>query len=195
MKQSKKTGLFFGSYNPVHVGHLALASYMAQYTNLDEVWFVISPHNPFKEKKSLLADHHRLELVRIGIGEHPNLKACDIEFKLPQPSYTINTLTYLQEKFPEREFALICGTDILPSFHKWKNADQILNYYDIYVYNRPGEFKHSYAKHLRFHFIDAPMMEISSSFIRKGIKSGLDMSYFLPENIYKYIKEMNFYKK
>ncbi len=195
MSQTKKTGLFFGSYNPIHVGHLALGNYIAQFTDLDEVWFVISPHNPFKEKKSLLADHHRLELVRIGIGDNPKLKACDIEFKLPQPSYTINTLTYLQEKFPGHQFALICGTDILPTFHKWKNAEQILNYYDIYVYNRPGNFDHPYMENPRFHFIDAPLMEISSSFIRKAIKDANDVSYFLPEKIYDYIKEMNFYKK
>jgi nicotinate-nucleotide adenylyltransferase len=192
---SRKIGLFFGSFNPVHVGHLALANYIAENTDRDEVWFVLSPHNPFKEKKSLLADHHRLQILKEAIDDNPLLKVSDIEFKLPQPSYTITTLTYLSEKYPEFEFSLICGTDILPSFHKWKNYQLILENYSLIVYNRPGNYEHPYLEHKKFTFIQAPLLELSSSFIRQSIRDGKSVRYFLPDNVFKYIDEMNFYKK
>src|SRR6187401_951482 len=129
-----KVGLFFGSFNPIHIGHMAIANYMLEFTDLKNIWFVVTPHNPLKEKKTLLADNHRLRLVREAIGYYTKFKASNIEFKLPQPSYTINTLTYLKEKYPKNDFALIIGSDNLQTFDKWKNYEEILNGYDIYVY-------------------------------------------------------------
>ncbi len=192
---NKKVGLYFGSFNPVHTGHLAIANYFACHTDMDEVWFVLSPQNPFKEKKSLLADHHRLQLLKTAVDDNENLKVCDIELNLPIPSYTITTLTYLKEKYPNRDFAIICGTDNLPTFHKWKNYELILRDFSVYVYNRPGVYKHPYDSHEKFHFIDAPLMDISASFIRKSIKEGKSVRYFLPDKVYNYIEEMHFYSK
>ena len=137
-KKKKNTGLYFGSFNPIHNGHLMIAGYIAEYSDLKEIWFVISPQNPLKEKSSLLTDYHRLALVNVAIENDMRFKSCDIEFKLPQPSYTINTLTYLQEKYPQKEFALIMGADNLENLDKWKNHEQILNIYNIYVYPSPG---------------------------------------------------------
>ncbi len=192
---SKKIGLFFGSFNPIHTGHLIVANYMAGFTDLDEVWFVVSPHNPLKEKKSLLSNVHRLTLVRLATEEHPNLKVCDIEMKLPQPSYTIRTLTYLAEEYPDNHFVLICGTDILPSFHKWKNYEQILEQYELYIYPRPGYDPGQWKDHPKIKYIAAPMVEISASFIRKGIQDEKNMDYFLPSKVYEYMRGMNFYEK
>lgn len=191
----KKTGLFFGSFNPVHIGHLILGSYMREFSDLDEVWFVISPHNPLKEKKSLLPDHHRLMLTKIAIEDDPEFRAIDIEFKMPRPSYTIDTLTYLSEQYPEKELVLIGGTDILPSFHKWKNYKVLLEQYKIYIYNRPGYDPGEYANHPSIKFFDAPRMEISSSFIRRAIRDGKDVRYMLPAGVWNYIREMHFYEK
>ncbi|MEA3504476.1 MAG: nicotinate (nicotinamide) nucleotide adenylyltransferase [Bacteroidota bacterium] len=191
---AKKIGLFFGSFNPIHHGHLMLATYLVEHTDLDKIWFVISPHNPFKKKSSLLADHHRLQLVNLSVEDNPLLEVSSIEFKLPQPSYTIDSLTYLHEKHPEKEFKLICGTDILPSFNKWKNFEEIIKQYEIYVYNRPGEHSHQYSNHNSFKFITAPSFDISSSFIRKSISEKKDIKYFLPDKVYDYIKEMHFYE-
>ncbi|NWJ49379.1 MAG: nicotinate-nucleotide adenylyltransferase [Bacteroidetes bacterium] len=191
----KKVGLFFGSFNPIHTGHLIVANYMAGFTDLDEVWFVVSPHNPLKEKKSLLSNIHRLTLVRLATEEHPNLKVCDIEMKLPQPSYTIRTLTYLAEEYPENHFVLICGTDILPSFHKWKNYEQILEQYELYIYPRPGYDPGEWKGHPKIKYIAAPMVEISASFIRKGIQDEKNMDFFLPSKVYEYMRGMNFYEK
>jgi nicotinate-nucleotide adenylyltransferase len=190
-----KTGLFFGSFNPIHIGHLIVAAYMREFSDLDQVWFVISPHNPLKEKKTLLADHHRLMLVKTALEEDPKLKASDIEFKMPQPSYTIDTLTYLSEKYPDHEFVLIGGTDILGSFHKWKNYQLILNNYQIYIYNRPGYEDGDFANYPSIKYFEAPLMEISSSFIRNAIKEGKDVQYMLPPKVWKYICEMHFYEK
>jgi nicotinate-nucleotide adenylyltransferase len=190
-----KTGLFFGSFNPIHIGHLIVAAYMREFSDLDQVWFVISPHNPLKEKKTLLDDHHRLMLVKAAIEDDPKLKASDIEFKMSQPSYTIDTLTYLSEKYPEREFVLIGGTDILGSFHKWKNYQLILNNYQIYIYNRPGYKRGDYANHPSIKYFEAPLMEISSSFIRQAIKDGKDIQYMLPLKVWEYTREMHFYEK
>jgi nicotinate-nucleotide adenylyltransferase len=192
--KKNKTGLFFGSFNPIHIGHLIVAGYMREFSDLDQVWFVISPHNPLKEKKTLLADHHRLMLVKTAIEDDPEFRASDIEFKLPQPSYTIDTLTYLKEKYPDHEFVLIAGTDILPSFHKWKNYQTLLNQYQIYIYNRPGYKKGEYANHPSIKFFDAPLMEISSSFIRKAIGEGKDVRYMLPPKVWEYMREMHFYE-
>lgn len=190
-----KIGLFFGSFNPVHHGHMILANYMLEFTDLDKIWFVVSPHNPLKEKSSLLADHHRLEMVTRAIGDHPKLKASDIEFRLPQPSFTIHTLAHLSEKYPDVQFALIMGADNLQSLHKWKNYEQILEHYDIYVYPRTGVTNDELLKHQRIHVTEAPLMNISSTFIRQGIKAGKDMRYFIPAESFQYLEEMHFYKK
>jgi nicotinate-nucleotide adenylyltransferase len=189
----KKTGLFFGSFNPIHIGHLAIANYMLEYTDLDEVWFIISPHNPLKEKETLLADLHRYALVRIATESYPRFNASNFEFSLPQPSYTIDTLVRLEEKYPDRKFVLIAGTDIFPTFHKWKNYEELLSHYHLYVYPRPGYDLGTYQGHPSIHLFDAPLMEISSSFIRDAISSGKDIRFYLPEKVYEYILEMHFY--
>jgi len=190
-----KTGLFFGSYNPIHIGHLAIANYILEYTDLDRLWFVISPHNPLKEKKSLLANHHRYALVNIAIEDHPGFKASDIEFRLPQPSYTIDTLTYLKEKYPQNNFVLIMGSDNIETLDKWKNPQQILNNYRIFVYPRPGMNPQKIRKHKNISIVDAPLIEISSSFIRNAIKERKNIRYYLPKGVYEYIIEMHFYEK
>jgi nicotinate-nucleotide adenylyltransferase len=191
--KNKKTGLFFGSFNPIHIGHLAIANYMVEFTDLNEVWFMISPHNPLKEKGSLLADHHRYYLVQIAVENYPRFKASNFEFNLPKPSYTIDTLVRLEEKYPHHQFVLISGTDIFPTFHKWKNWEEVLNNYQIYVYNRPGSNLGKYESHPNIHFYQAPLMEISSSFIREAISKGKDIRFFLPGTVYDYIMEMHFY--
>jgi len=190
-----KIGLFFGSFNPIHIGHMVIANYFCEFSDLNKVWFVISPHNPFKEKSTLLADHHRLQLVKAAIGDYNKFKASDIEFKLPQPSYTINTLTYLQEKHPKYKFALIMGSDNLKSFHKWKNYEQILNNHELYVYPRPGEDGGELIKHPNVRTVNAPLMEISATFLRQALKEKKDIRYMIPEGAFNYIREMHFYEK
>ncbi|HNX43578.1 MAG TPA: nicotinate (nicotinamide) nucleotide adenylyltransferase [Bacteroidales bacterium] len=194
MQELKKTGLFFGSFNPVHLGHMMIANYMYEYSDLEELWFVVSPHNPLKERASLLPDHHRLEMVNLAIGDDERFRSCDIEFKLEKPSYTIDTLTYLQEKYPSREFILISGTDIFPTFHKWKNWETLLDFYKLYVYPRPGTQDHELTRHGSVKMFDAPMVEISSSFIRQAIKEGRNVSHFVPEKVWRYLVEMHFYE-
>ena len=191
---AKKTGLFFGSFNPIHTGHLAIASYMVEFTDLSELWFVVSPHNPLKEKSSLLPDHHRLALVNEAIGSDSRFRVSNIEFKLSQPSYTIQTLAHLEEKFPGRNFVLVGGTDMLPSFHKWKNWETILEYYKLYLYPRHDSDQHELTAHPSITLVNAPRMEISSSFIRESIRQGKNMSYFLPDKVLSYISEMHFYE-
>ena len=195
MPERTKTGLFFGSFNPIHTGHMILAEYMAEYAALKDVWFVVSPQNPLKEKKNLLADYHRLAMVNIAVEDDARLRSCNIEFKMPQPSYTIDTLTYLSEKYPDKQFVLIGGTDILPSFHKWKNYNELLKQYELYIYNRPKYEAGEYQDHPNIKFFDAPLIEISASFIRESIKAGKDIRYMLPPRIYDYIKEMHFYER
>jgi nicotinate-nucleotide adenylyltransferase len=194
MSSSNKTGLFFGSFNPIHSGHLMIAAYMVEYARLDQVWFVVSPHNPLKEKSTLLADNHRLFMVNLAIEDDPRFRSSSIEFKLPQPSYTIDTLTYISEKFPGKEFVLIAGSDNLPTFHKWKNHEELLKQYHIYIYPRPITIASPYDHHPSIEKVDAPLITISSSFIRKGIHDGKNMRYFLPERVWKYIEEMHFYE-
>jgi len=191
----KKTGLLFGSFNPIHIGHLMIAGFMYEFSDLDELWFVVSPLNPLKEKKTLLPDHHRLEMVNRAIENDTRFKSCNIEFKLPRPSYTINTLTYLQDKYPNREFVIISGTDIFPTFHKWKNYEKLLEFYSFYVYPRPGSENHELTRHPSVKIFEAPMVEISASFIREAIREGKNMSYYIPEKTYQYIQEMHFYEK
>ncbi|MCR9171424.1 MAG: nicotinate (nicotinamide) nucleotide adenylyltransferase [bacterium] len=203
-----KIGLYFGTFNPVHVGHLIIANYMADNTDLDEVWLVVTPQNPMKQKSSLLADYHRLALVRVGIENNPKLKASDIEFKLPIPSYTSKTLAYLKEEYADKEFALIMGEDNLRTFHKWHNHDHIIENHEIYVYPRALTIQekeemtlslagsdNAFADHPNVHLCDeVPVMKISSSFIRKLISEKKDVQYLLTEPVFKYLDEMNFYK-
>lgn len=194
-KKNKKTGLLFGSFNPIHIGHLILGNYMREFTDLDEVWFVVSPQNPLKDKKSLLSDYHRLALARLAVEDHQYLKVSNIEFNMPKPSYTIDTLTWLSEKYTDNEFVLICGTDIFKSFHKWKNYQEILNQYKLYVYPRPGYHLSDYINNPSIEIYDAPLMEISSSFIRKGIREKKNLDFWMPPAVYEYIMEMHFYEK
>ena len=190
-----KVGLFFGSFNPVHVGHMVLANYMLEYTDLERIWFVVSPHNPLKIKNSLLDEKQRLHLVNLAIGSNTKLKSSNIEFKLPQPSYTINTLTYLKEKYPQNDFALIMGADNLARFHKWKNYEEILQHYQLYVYPRPNNDGGDLKNHANVKLVNAPIMEISSTAIRQAIKEKKDIRYFMPEEVWEYIGEMHFYEK
>ncbi len=194
IKTTKSIGLLFGSFNPIHSGHLMLAQYLVEFSDLEQIWFVVSPHNPFKKKKTLLDDHHREELVRIAVEDNDRFDVSNIEFRMPKPSYTIDTLTYLSEKYPSINFQLICGTDILPTFHKWKNYEQIIENYSIIVYNRPGNWEHPYGENPSFRFIEAPSFDISSSFIRQAIKDKKNLRYFLPEKVYEYILNMHFYE-
>lgn len=190
-----KIGLFFGSFNPIHIGHTAIANYMLEFSDLTEIWFVVSPHNPLKEKKTLLEDYQRLEMVQLAIEDDFRFRASDIEFRLPQPSYTIDTLTYLHEKHPQHQFCLIVGGDNLSSFHKWKNYQTILDYYPLYVYARPGFKKEDFKAKGDIQFFDAPQMDISSSFIRKAIKEGKDIRHFLAPKVWKHIREWHFYER
>jgi len=204
----KKIGLFFGTFNPIHVGHLVIANHLANYTELDEVWLVVSPQNPLKKKDSLLQDYHRLALVRVAIEDNPKLKASDIEFSLPKPSYTSNTLAHINEKYPDYSFALIMGEDNLRTFHKWKNYADILNNNQIYVYPRVlteqekeeseinAEADNGLRKHQNVIMCDdVPVMKISASFIRGAIKEKKDVSYLLTQPVFKYLTEMHFYEK
>jgi nicotinate-nucleotide adenylyltransferase len=192
-----KIGLFFGTFNPIHIGHLVIANHMVEFTDLDEVWLVVTPHNPFKDKQNLLDDNHRFQMVRIATDDYSKIKPSNIEFKLSQPNYTVNTLAYISEKYPEHIFNLIMGEDNLRTFHKWKNYEVIFENNDIYVYPRTDSgkiIKSQFDDHQRIHKIDAPIMEISSTFIRKSITNKKNVKPLLPHNVWKYIDEMNFYK-
>ncbi|RTY95809.1 nicotinate (nicotinamide) nucleotide adenylyltransferase [Flavobacterium sp. GT3R68] len=192
-----KIGLYFGTFNPIHIGHLIIANHMAEHSDLDQIWMVVTPHNPHKKKDTLLDDHHRLQMVHLATEDFPKIKPSDIEFKLSQPNYTINTLVYLQEKFPSYEFALIMGEDNLKSFHKWKNYEAILQSHNIYVYPRvSSEAENQELKnHPKIHFIDAPIVEISSTFIRESVKNKTNIMPLLSPKVWEYIDHNNFYKK
>lgn len=188
-------GLFFGSFNPVHVGHMVLANYMASFTELEQVWFIVSPHNPLKEKSSLLDQNQRLHMVNLAIGDSQQLKSNNIEFGLPQPSYTINTLAHLKEKYPQHRFSLIMGEDNLESFTKWKNYEEILKHHSLFVYPRPGCNPGELKNHKNVIMTNAPVMELSSTMIRQSIKDKKDVSFFVPRAVWEYLDEMHFYKK
>ena len=193
----KKVGLYFGTFNPIHIGHLIIANHMAEFSGLDEVWFVITPKSPFKAKQSLLDNNHRYQMVLEAIQDYPKLRASKIEFDLPQPNYTINTLVHLQEKHSEDyHFSLLMGEDNLKGLHKWKNYEAILEHYEIYVYPRisNGSVDHQFKGHPKIHKIDAPIMEVSSTFIRKNHAEGKNIKPLLPDAVWKYMDEMNFYK-
>ena len=202
-----KVGLYFGTFNPIHIGHLIIANHMAEHSDLDQIWMVVTPHNPLKNKNTLLDDYQRLQLVYLATEDFPKIKPSDIEFKLAQPNYTVNTLAHLQEKFPKHEFSLIMGEDNLKSLHKWKNYEVILQNHEIYVYPRieakslteeatSSEAANTYFKnHPKVHFIDAPIVEISSTFIRENIKKGKNIQPLLPSKVWEYIDHNNFYRK
>lgn len=202
-----KIGLYFGTFNPIHIGHLIIANHMAEYAGLDQVWMVVTPHNPLKKKSTLLDDYHRLQMVHLATEDFPKIRPSDIEFKLSQPNYTVNTLVHLQEKFPDYDFSLIMGEDNLRSLHKWKNYEAILVHHEIYVYPRleakgkTGETISAetenilFKDHPKIHMIDAPVVEISSTFIRSNIKKGKNVQPLLPLKVWEFIDHNNFYKK
>lgn len=191
-----KIGLFFGTYNPIHVGHLIIANHLAEHSDLDQIWLVVTPQSPHKTKQSLLDNHQRLELVFRATKDYPKLAPSAIEFNLPQPNYTVRTLAYLEEKHPENQFALIMGEDNLMSLPKWKNAEVIMGNYPIYVYPRkmnPSSISASFSSET-VTYINAPIIEVSSTFIRHQIKDGKNIKALLPMAVWNYIDEMNFYK-
>jgi len=192
-----KIGLYFGTFNPIHVGHLIIANHIAEYSGLDQVWMVVTPHNPLKKKDTLLDDYQRLHLVFLATEDYPKIKPSDIEFKLSQPNYTVNTLAHLQDKYPQYEFALIIGEDNLKTFNKWKNYETILQNHELYVYPRiSSEIENLELKnHPKVHIIEAPVVEISSTFIRENIKNKKNVRPLLPSKVWEYIDHNNFYKK
>ena len=189
-----KTGLFFGSFNPIHVGHLIIAEYMVEHSDMQEVWFVVSPCNPLKKKSSLLDDRQRLYMVDLAIGDDARFKASDIEFSMSQPSYTCHTLARLSERYPQREFALIMGEDNLRTIDKWLNYQWILDNYDIYVYPRTGSALSQTAMPARARMIDAPLVGISATMIRESIRQRQSVRYMLSGKVYQYLDEMGFYR-
>lgn len=183
--------LFFGSFNPIHIGHMIIANMAAQTSDIDQVWFVLSPQNPFKQKSTLLKEQERLHLIHLAIDDNPKLRVTDIEFRLPKPSYTIDTLTHLKEKYPQHAFSLIMGSDNVEQVSEWKNGNLILANHKIIVYKRTEEIK---MMHTNVSYLDFALLDISATFIRQKIKDGLNMNYFLPEKVWKYIEEYKLYK-
>lgn len=188
-------GLYFGTFNPIHIGHMAIANYIVEFSGIDQLWFVVSPQNPHKIKVNLLDDYQRLEMVHRAVDDDPRFRVSNIEFGLPKPSYTIDTLTYLKELYPDHKFLIIMGSDNLDKLHKWKNYALIIGNYGIIVYPRPGFDRKNIEGQNNMVICDAPLMEISSTFIRESLKQGKDMRHFLPPATWKYIEEMNFYRK
>lgn len=191
----KRIGLFFGTFNPIHMGHLIIANYMLEFCPIDELWFVVSPQSPFKKHQTLADDRHRLEMVNLAIGDTVHYRATDIEFYMPKPSYTIDTVAYLYDRYPGKKFSIIMGADNLETFHKWKNFEKLLELCPVLVYPRPG---HSLSNSLvkgDIAIVDAPLMEISSSFIRKSIAEGKDIRFFLPSEVWNYIQKIGLYRQ
>jgi nicotinate-nucleotide adenylyltransferase len=192
-----KIGLYFGTFNPIHIGHLIIANHMVENSDLDEIWMVVTPHNPFKKKSSLLDNNHRFEMVYKATENYSKIKPSDIEFKLPQPNYTVYTLAQISETYPNKEFCLIMGEDNLKNLHKWKNYETILEHHHIYVYPRisEGKVETQFDKHPKIHKVDAPIIQISSTMIRNGIKDKKNIQPLLSKEVWEYIDEMNFYRK
>lgn len=190
-----KIGLYFGTFNPIHAGHLIIANHLVEHTSLDQVWMVVTPHSPFKKKSTLLDDYQRYEMVFLATEDYPNIQPSDIEFKLPQPNYTVNTLVHLEEKFPQHEFSLIMGEDNLTSLHKWKNYEVLIENYPIYVYPRIPHSEEAIANFPQVNFVDAPIVEISSTLIRQNIKEGKNVRPLLPAKVWSYISHNLLYKK
>ena len=189
-----KIGLYFGSFNPVHVAHLIIANHILNETEIDKVWFVVSPQNPFKSESNLLNEYHRLHLVRLATEEDNRIKASDIEFGLPKPSYTSNTLAYLAEKYPDHEFCIILGSDSFQNLHKWKNYEVIVKNYPVYVYRRSG-FEVENQAGANLHILDVPLLQLSATQIRKYIKEGKSVRYMLPDKVLEEIEKGGYYKK
>ena len=191
-----KIGLFFGTFNPIHIGHLIIGNHLVENSDLDALWFVVTPLNPHKEKTSILADHHRLAMVQMAVEPYSKLQVSDFEFKLAQPNYTVNTLALLEEAYPKHDFSLIMGEDNLNSFHRWKNYEVILENYDLFVYPRisTATINSSFKNHPRIHRIEAPIIQIAATAIRKAIKDKKEIRPLLPQGVWKYLDEMNFYK-
>jgi nicotinate-nucleotide adenylyltransferase len=190
-----KIGLYFGSFNPIHHGHLIIANYVLQHADVDQVWFIVSPQNPLKSSNTLLNEYHRLYLVQCAIEGEKNLRAKDTEFKLPKPSYTVNTLTYLQEQYPSYQFSVIMGSDSFSNLSRWKNYAFIVKHYPIYVYRRTGhEIRPDATLTARPIIMDAPLIEISATHIRENIKSGNSIRYLVPEKVREEIEQNGYYK-
>lgn len=189
-----KIGLFFGSFNPIHIGHLAIASYMAHFTDLHEVWMMVSPQNPLKQKAGLADSYDRLEMAHIALGDTMKIKASDFEFHLPLPSYTIDTLTHLKDRYPQHEFVLIMGSDTLKTLRKWKNHAIILRDYDIYVYPRPGYVDEELQSHPSVTMTETPLMEISSTFLRNAIRDAKDIRFFVPDGVIQFMEKKGLYR-
>ncbi|MGX5818156.1 nicotinate (nicotinamide) nucleotide adenylyltransferase [Chitinophaga lutea] len=188
-----KIGLYFGSFNPIHTGHMIIANFMAYHTDLDKVWLVVSPHNPLKPSSSLLNEHHRFHLAEMAVEGEPRLRVSNIEFSLPRPSFTIDTLTYLSEKFPTQQFVVVMGSDSFQNITRWKNYEQLLAHYEIYIYRRPGhDITETHGARVKV--VDAPMLDISSSDIRKWIQEGKSVRYMVPDAAWRYMMENNYYK-
>lgn len=192
--QKQQIGIFSGSFNPVHAGHLILANYICEFTELDEVWFVVSPHNPFKEREDLLDDDMRLEMVRLALEKYDNMIASDVELHMPRPSYTINTLARLTNEYPDKNFTLIIGSDNWKQFPKWKESQHLIKNYQVLVYPRLGEevvIPEELTGSVRL--VEAPIVEISSTFIRESIRNGKNMRAFLPPKVYDFIVRNGIY--
>ncbi len=186
-------GLYFGSFNPIHIGHCIIASHIVEHSDLDSVWLVVTPQNPFKQSNALLNEYHRFHLVQLALEDNNKLKASDIEFQLPRPSYTIDTLAYLKEKHPEKTFSIIMGSDGFQNLDKWKNAQTLIKEHRFFVYKRPGfETKNPLQANLQL--VDAPLLEISSTHIREMIKAGKSVRYLVPDKVREEIERYNYYR-
>ncbi|MBS1544564.1 MAG: nicotinate-nucleotide adenylyltransferase [Bacteroidetes bacterium] len=194
MSVERKIGLFFGSFNPIHMGHMIIANIMAEHTDLSRVWFIVSPQNPFKPSKGLLHEFDRFDMVKAAIADNYKLEVSDVEFHLPRPSYTIDTLTVLKERHPQHEFRVILGSDNLNGFERWKNHEQILNHFGLYVYRRPESGVAAVSSHPNVQFVEAPMLEISATYIRQCIWDNKSIRYLVPEAVEQMIRLKNFYK-
>lgn len=190
----KKVGIYSGSFNPIHHGHLMLANYLVTFGELDELWLLVSPQNPLKPKAELLDDQHRLEMARLAVGDDPFIKVSDVEMHLPRPSYTINTLQHLSEQYPDNQFVFVCGMDSLQNLDKWKDYEKILENYPILVFPRKGYDGGELINHLSVRVVETPIIELSSTFIRNCIANNINVRHFIPENAYNYLINNNLYK-